>query len=190
LTWTRIGGVILGVCGVGVIFSNQLVVSGGQALAGCVALIVSSLVVAYSNVLVKAYGKNMNPAILSGGQMFFGLLLLVAAGFALEGNPLRYRWTLIAVISLFYLAIVGSVIAFMLYYWLVLNMDVTKTMLIALVTPVVAVLLGMIVLKEEIGWRTLIGGAMIILGISFIVVRRTRRRKPEAAALVHSTVSD
>jgi drug/metabolite transporter (DMT)-like permease len=122
--------------------------------------------------------------------MFFGLLLLVAAGFALEGNPLRYRWTLIAVISLFYLAIVGSVIAFMLYYWLVLNMDVTKTMLIALVTPVVAVLLGMIVLKEEIGWRTLIGGAMIILGISFIVVRRTRRRKPEAAALVHSTVSD
>jgi drug/metabolite transporter (DMT)-like permease len=69
-------------------------------------------------------------------------------------------------------------------------MDVTKTMLIALVTPVVAVLLGMIVLKEEIGWRTLIGGAMIILGISFIVVRRTRRRKPEAAALVHSTVSD
>lgn len=190
LTWTRIGGVILGVCGVGVIFSNQLVVSGGQALAGCVALILSSLVVAYSNVLVKAYGKHMNPAILAGGQMFFGLLLLVAAGFALEGNPLRHRWTLMAVISLFYLAIVGSVIAFMLYYWLVLNMDVTKTMLIALVTPVVAVLLGMIVLKEEIGWRTLIGGAMIILGISFIVLRRTRRRKPEAVALVHSTVSD
>ena len=43
--------------------------------------------------------------------------------------------------SLFYLAIVGTVIAFLLYYWLVHNMDVTKTMLIALVTPVTAVIL-------------------------------------------------
>ena len=43
-----------------------------------------------------------------------------------------------------YLVIVGSVIAFALYYWLVRNMDVTNTMLIALVTPVVAVILGMI----------------------------------------------
>ena len=55
-----------------------------------------------------------------------------------------------AVLSLFYLAIVGSVIAFLLYYWLVHNMDVTKSMLIALVTPVVAVILGMIVLQGAI----------------------------------------
>ena len=82
-----------------------------------------------------------------------------------------------AVLSLIYLAVVGSVVAFVLYYWLVLNMDVTKSMLIALVTPVVAVILGMIVLDEEIGWRTLIGGAMIMLGISFIVVRKTAGAK-------------
>ena len=62
-------------------------------------------------------------------------------------------------------------IAFLLYYWLVLKIDVTKSMLIALVTPVVAVILGMIVLDEEIGWRTLVGGAMIMTGIGFIVVR-------------------
>jgi drug/metabolite transporter (DMT)-like permease len=36
----------------------------------------------------------------------------------------------------------------------------------------------MLVLDEEIGWRTLIGGAMIMLGISFIVVRRTRKTIP------------
>ena len=82
-----------------------------------------------------------------------------------------------AFVALFYLAVVGSVIAFLLYYWLVLNMDVTKSMLIALVTPVVAVILGMIVLNEEIGWRTLIGGAMIIIGIAFIVLRTNRNRK-------------
>ena len=171
LSWARIGGVVLGVVGVGVVFSNQLTVAGKQALAGCVALILSAMFAAYSNVLVKAYGRHLNPAVLSAGQMFFGLLLLFAVGIPLEGNPLRFHWSPIAVVSLLYLAIVGSVIAFLLYYWLVLNMDVTKSMLIALVTPVVAVLLGMIVLHEAIGWRTLFGGAMIILGIGLIVFR-------------------
>jgi len=176
LSWTRIGGVVLGVCGVAVVFSNQLAVAGRQALAGCVALLLSSIFVAYSNVLVKKHGKNLNPAIMTVGQMLFGLLLLLVASITLEGNPLRYHWTPMAVIALLYLAIVGSVIAFLLYYWLILNMDVTKSMLIALVTPVVAVILGMIVLNEEFGWRTLAGGAMIILGIAFIVVRKKRHQ--------------
>lgn len=181
LSWARIGGVVLGVCGVGVVFSNQLAVAGPRALAGCVALILSSIFVAYSNVLVKAYGKNLNPAILAAGQMFFGLLLLLAVGLPLEGNPINFRWTPMALIALLYLAVVGSVIAFLLYYWLVQNIDVTKSMLIALVTPVVAVVLGMIVLNEEIGWRTLIGGAMIMSGIAFIVVRKARKKKPDDA---------
>jgi drug/metabolite transporter (DMT)-like permease len=186
LSWAKIIGVVLGVCGVAVVFSNQLAVEGRQALAGCVAMILSSMFAAYSNVLVKAYGKKLDPAILAAGQMFFGLLLLLAVGIPLEGNPLNYRWTPMALISLFYLALVGTVIAFLLYYWLVLKIDVTKSMLIALVTPVVAVILGMIVLDEEIGWRTLMGGAMIMLGIAFIVVRSAKNKKPDEAALVRS----
>jgi drug/metabolite transporter (DMT)-like permease len=190
LSWTRIGGVILGVCGVGVVFSNQLAVAGSQALAGCVALLLSSIFVAYSNVLVKAYGKNLDPAILAAGQMFFGLLLLLSVGIPLEGNPLRFHWTPMAVVALLYLAVVGSVIAFLLYYWLVLNMDVTKSMLIALVTPVVAVLLGMIVLGEEIGWRTLAGGAMIMVGIGFIVVHKASRKKSDEETITSSVAAN
>ena len=176
LSWSRIGGVIVGVCGVGVVFSNQLAVAGRQAVVGCAALVFGSMCAAYANVLVKAYGKHLDPAILAGGQMVFGLLLLLGVGIPLEGNPFVFRWTPMAVIALFYLAIVGSVIAFLLYYWLVLNMDVTNSMLIALVTPVVAVVLGMIVLDEEIGWRTLVGGAMIISGIAFIVLRKATKK--------------
>jgi drug/metabolite transporter (DMT)-like permease len=190
LTWTKIVGVVLGVCGVGVVFSNQLALAGGRALAGGVALILSAMFAAYSNVLVKAYGKNLNPAVLSAGQMFFGLLLLLAVGIPLEGNPLHFHWTPIAMIAMLYLAIVGSVIAFLLYYWLVQNMDVTKSMLIALVTPVVAVLLGMIVLDEEFGWRTLAGGAMIILGIGLIVVRKARRKEADAEVVASSAGAD
>lgn len=190
LSWAKSGGVVLGVCGVGVVFSNQLHVSGRQALAGCVALILSAMFAAYSNVLVKKSGKHLDPAILAAGQMFFGLLLLLAVGIPLEGNPLRYHWSTVALMSLLYLAVVGSVIAFLLYYWLVLNMDVTKSMLIALVTPVVAVLLGMIVLDEQIGWRTLAGGAMIMAGIAFIVVRRPKKKTVDKEAVVTSVGAD
>ena len=190
LSWTRIGGVVLGVCGVAVVFSNQLAVAGRRALAGCIALILSSMFAAYSNVLVKKYGKHLDPAILAAGQMVFGLLLLFAVGIPLEGNPLRFHWTPMALIALFYLALVGSVIAFLLYYWLVLNMDVTKSMLIALVTPVVAVLLGMIVLDEQIGWRTLAGGAMIMSGIALIVVRRAKKKTPDTEAIASSVGAD
>jgi drug/metabolite transporter (DMT)-like permease len=174
ITWVKMAGVVLGVCGVGVVFSNQLAISGRLALAGCIAMVLSAFFAAYSNVLLKTHAKNLNPAVIAAFQMLFGLIPLLLYGLAFEGNPLAYRWTATAVFSLLYLSIVGSVIAFLLYYWLIQNMDVTKTMLISLVTPVVAVILGMLVLDEQLSWRTLVGGAMIIAGIGFIVVRKGR----------------
>jgi drug/metabolite transporter (DMT)-like permease len=170
----KIFGIVMGVAGVGVVFSNQLSVAGSRALAGCAALVLGAACAAYANVLVKQRGAKLDPAVLAGGQMLFGLIPLLAIGIPLEGSPLQFHWTRMAVIALFYLAIVGSVVAFLLYYWLVQHMDVTKTMLVALVTPVVAVLLGIVVLNEELNWRTFAGGAMIISGISFIVLRRNR----------------
>jgi drug/metabolite transporter (DMT)-like permease len=176
MTLPKILGVLLGVLGVAVIFSNQLQVSGPKALWGSAALVVSAFCAAYANVLVKTYGLNLQPSVLAAGQMVFGLIPLLLIGIPLEGNPLKFRWTPIALISLLYLAIVGTVIAFLSYYWLMHNMDVTKTMLIALVTPVVAVVLGMLVLKEQLHWRTLVGGAMIMSGIGLIVVRKRKGR--------------
>jgi drug/metabolite transporter (DMT)-like permease len=174
MTPAKVSGVVMGVTGVGVIFSNQLSVAGPRALAGCAALVIGSACAAYANVLVKARGANLNPAILAGGQMFVGLIPLMLIGIPLEGDPFHFYWTRMAVIALFYLAIVGSVIAFLLYYWLVQHMDVTKTMLIALVTPVIAVSLGVLVLDEELNWRTFAGGAMIISGIGLVVLKRSR----------------
>jgi drug/metabolite transporter (DMT)-like permease len=179
MTWAKIAGVVFGVVGVGIVFSNQLGLAGGKALAGSIALVLSSFCAAYSNVLVKARGKNLNPAILAAGQMFFGMIPLLIIGIPLEGSPLSFHWTPMAVVAMLYLALVGSVLAFLLYYWLVHNMDVTKSMLIALVTPVVAVILGMFALREEMTWRTLAGGAMIISGIAFIVARKTKKEQPE-----------
>jgi drug/metabolite transporter (DMT)-like permease len=180
MTAAKVAGVLLGFAGVAVIFSNQLASPGRRAVAGSAALVLSAMCAACSNVLVKARGTNLDPTVIAAVQMFFGLIPLLVIGIPLEGNPFHYHWTPLAIICLFYLAIVGSVMAFVLYYWLMQNMDVTKTMLISLVTPVFAVLLGMLVLNEELNWRTFVGGAMIMFGISLIVLRRRR----EAGAII------
>jgi len=184
MTLLKIAGVMMGVAGVGVIFSNQLQVSGPKAVWGSAALVLSAFCAAYANVLVKTYGLNLQPSVLAAGQMLFGLAPLLLVGVPLEGNPLHLRWTPTAIFALLYLAIVGTVIAFLLYYWLVQHMDVTKTMLIALVTPVVAVTVGVLVLHEQMNWRTLGGGALIISGISLIVMRRTRKQAVDEVELV------
>ena len=170
-------GVLLGLGGVAVIFSDQLILAGLSALAGSVALVVGSICAAYSDVLVKAYGKTLEPIVIAAAQMFFGLVPLAIVGFIAEGSPLAFRWTSVAVLSLLYLSIVGSAIAFILYYWLIRRIEVTKSMMIALVTPLTAVLLGMLVLKESMHWRTVIGGALIMTGIALLVFRSTKNEK-------------
>jgi drug/metabolite transporter (DMT)-like permease len=175
LTRGRVVGVLLGVFGVAVIFSNQLSIAGSMALLGSVALVLSAFFGSYSNVLVKAYGAKIDPQAFAAAQMVFGFVPLLIIGFATEGNPLHFHWTTMAIVSLVYLTVIGSVVAFALYYWLVRNMDVTNTMLIALVTPVVAVILGLIVLHEKLNWRLLAGGACIISGLGMIVLRKRHK---------------
>jgi len=175
MTTAKVLGVLLGIVGVAIIFSDQLSIAGSMALMGSVALVLSAVFGSYSNVLVKARGTQIDPQVLAAGQMVCGLVPLLVIGLATEGNPLMFHWTTKAVLSLMYLVVVGSVIAFALYYWLVRHMDVTTTMLIALVTPVVAVVLGMIVLHEKLNWRLLAGGACIIAGLALIVLRRRHK---------------
>lgn len=176
MTPAKVLGVVLGVLGVGVIFSNQLSLAGPRAFAGSVAIVISAAGAAYSNVLIKSYGGKIEPTIIAATQMSFGLIPILLIGLIWEGNPLNFRWTGMAMVSLLYLAIIGSVIAFILYYWLVQHMDVTKSMLIALVTPVTAVVLGMIVLGEQMDWRTVAGGVLVLSGIALVVIRRQRKK--------------
>ena len=182
MTAAKVVGVVLGVLGVAVIFSNQLSLAGPRAFAGSVAIVISAAGAAYSNVLIKAHGERIEPTIIAATQMSFGLIPILLVGLIWEGNPSNFRWTGMALVSLLYLAIVGSVIAFVLYYWLVQHMDVTKSMMIALVTPVTAVLLGMIVLGEQLDWRTVAGGVLVLSGIALVVIRRQKKEELEFAS--------
>jgi drug/metabolite transporter (DMT)-like permease len=174
ITWPKLGGVLLGIIGVGLIFSNQIAAEGKSAFWGSVAIVIGALACAYSNVLVKARARHLDSAVLAAGQMTFGLIPLLLIGTIAEGNPLKLHWTPLALFSLLYLSLVGSSIAFLLFYWLVKNMDVTKTMLIPLVTPLIAVTLGMWALNERLTWQIVVGGVVIMSGILLNIKRRPR----------------
>jgi drug/metabolite transporter (DMT)-like permease len=169
LTPTKVAGVLLGIAGVAVVCSAELGGNGAHAFWGSVAIIVASLAGAQGSVLVKARGGHIEPAMLAGVQMATGCVPLLLGGMLVEGSPLHYHWTSSAVLSLVYLAVVGSVVAFLAYYWLIRHTQVTRVLLIPLVTPLIAVLLGVGLLGERLQWGTLLGGAAILVGVGLVV---------------------
>ena len=107
--------------------------------------------------------------------------MLLAAG---EGNPLEFEWTGIAIFSVFYLAVPGTIGAFWLYYWLLGRIESTKAMMISLVTPIIAVLVGFVFNDEKMPATIMFGGALILMGIGLILFRRRASLEPA----VHTTL--
>jgi drug/metabolite transporter (DMT)-like permease len=73
--------------------------------------------------------------------------------------------------------IVGSIIAFTAYLWLVVNAPVSLVATYAYVNPVIAVLLGVLFLNEIITFNYAIGGIIIILGVLVVVTSESRRKR-------------
>jgi drug/metabolite transporter (DMT)-like permease len=172
ITTQKIIAVVVGVIGVAVIFIDQLRVEDLMAFLACVAIVVGAYAAAQASILVKAKAGGIHPASLVFGQMICGLPPIVIYSLWYEGNPLNYNWTWRAVGSVLYLTILGTIAAFSLYYWLLSKIESTKAMMISLVTPLVAVVVGAIVLGEWLPPQTFFGGVLIIASIGLIVFRR------------------
>jgi drug/metabolite transporter (DMT)-like permease len=81
-----------------------------------------------------------------------------------------------------YLTVIGSLLAFTVYGWLLRVAPLPFIATYAYVNPVVAVVLGAIVLNEPIEPRTLVAGAVIVGAVALIVTARGRMTAPRAAA--------
>jgi drug/metabolite transporter (DMT)-like permease len=176
ITLQRLAGVVLGIAGVALIFGEQLVLGSSAAVLGSLAVVASAACAALSSVLIKARGGHLDPAALTVAQMLVGAVPLLVAGILLEGSPLSLHWTPKAVLSLGYLAFVGSSLAFVLWYSLIRAIKVTTAQLLPFMNTLVAVILGAVVLDEQLGWRALAGGAAILLGLAVALVPNGRRR--------------
>src|SRR5207253_3112136 len=81
-------------------------------------------------------------------------------------------------IAFVYLVLVGSLVAFSAYAWLLKNVRISVVSTYAFVNPVVAVTLGTLFLNEAIGWSTIVAGASIVIAVVLIVTARTPAPKP------------
>jgi drug/metabolite transporter (DMT)-like permease len=175
LTGLKVCALVVGTAGVAVICSNQWHIAGRLALAGSIAVVGGALCVAFAYVLIKAYGSHLPPAVLTGGQMLCGAIPLLLFGVITEGSPLTFRWTATAVVALLYLALVGSVAAFWLNYWLLQRLEATQVLFMSIMEPLLAILLGAIVLGESLAWRTIGGGVCILLSVGLIMSDHSAR---------------
>ena len=171
LTGRKVAGSILALLGVAMVFSGELGLGGPLAAWASAGIIIAALATAHAGVLVKHRATHIDPSVLAGVQMAGGCIPLLIGGIAIEGDPLAFHWSALALACLAYLTIVGSVIAFMLYYWLIRHTAVTGVLMIPLVTPLIAVLFGVLFGGEKVGWQTAVGGGAIIGGVALAVLQ-------------------
>jgi len=123
-------------------------------------------------------------ALLSTGiQQLAGGIVLVASGTAMGelAHLEPATWSTRSLLAMAYLVVFGSLVAFTAYSWLLQHASVSLVSTYAYVNPVVAVFLGALVLAEPITPSIVIGAAIIIAAVAFIVTREGARQRAASA---------
>ena len=119
------------------------------------------------------------PLASTGLQMLAGGLVLTVVAFA-TGEAAHVdlaTYSARSIGALVYLVVFGSLVAFTAYTWLLQHAPVSQVATYAYVNPVVAVVLGAIVLAEPVTPSVILGAAIIIAAVAFIVNRESARRR-------------
>jgi drug/metabolite transporter (DMT)-like permease len=180
---------LIGMGGVAMLMSHSLGLGGAPIdRAGAVALIIASISWSVSSALIRKLPLPTSKVMSSGVQMLAGGILLALTAAALgefrgfhPGAVSRGAW-----LSLLYLIVAGSIVAFTAYVWLIHHESPTKVGTYAYVNPVVAVLLGYFLGGEGLGLRTILGTLFVLVSVA--VITTTPAQKPAAALVVEDAV--
>ncbi|MFH2073191.1 MAG: DMT family transporter [Actinomycetota bacterium] len=177
-----LGGLVMGLAGVAVLVlsgNTGIGKEGNPVLAGLFAL-GSVVSVSASSVFAKRFSGRYSVMGVSGVQFAVGSVIVASLALGWEGvppNPSLLGWG-----SLFYLGIFGTFMPVVLYYWLLQHVTVTYSTIIGYIIPFIAVVLGWLLLDEQIGWGILVGGALILIGVVITDLIRIRQARREASA--------
>jgi len=167
---------IIGIAGVAVLMSRSLNLGGTPIdRLGASALIVAALGWSVASALARKVPLPSSKVMSSGAQMLSGGVFLGIASAAL-GEFRGFHPAAVSArawLSLVYLIVPGSIIAFTAYVWLLHRQSPTKVGTYAYVNPVVAVVLGYFVGGEPLGTRTVLGTLCVL--ISVVVITMTGR---------------
>ena len=182
MTMRKVGGVVLGTVGVALIFSDQLSGNSPMVIWAIIGFLVGAVAMAHAQVVVRARGHRVDPVVLAAVQTAVGGAVLFGIGTSTEGPLLDQAWSLRAVLAVAYLAILGTAVGFVALYYLLRQMQVTQVNSMMLVHPLVAIVLGWLVLDEQLSWPVLVGAGAIVFGL-VPLLRPAPRTEPQAGHL-------
>ena len=173
-TLIKLTGVFVGFAGVIVMMDLSSIATSG--LLAQLAILAAALSYACASVYGRRFkATGLNPILVAAGQVTGSTLLLLPVALWVDGND-HYAnvptqvWA--AIISL---AVFSTAAAYILYFKLLASAGATNILLVTLLVPVSAILLGWLFLKESLQTPHIIGMAMIALGLSAIDGRLWRR---------------
>jgi drug/metabolite transporter (DMT)-like permease len=178
LTARSLTGILIGFAGIAVLFSGDFqALGGGQVARAAALMLIAPLCAALANVAVKRWGGGIHPLSIAAVPMAITAVLMGALSRLAEaGRPVTFNTP--AVLSLLYLALVGSALPFTLYFWLLRRQSATGMSMINYATPVLAVAIGTVFLGEPITLRIVLGSALVLVGVAVAIQGRSSGRKP------------
>jgi drug/metabolite transporter (DMT)-like permease len=181
------GGTLIGVA-VGFIGVAILILPGdrpeGATLYGLGTCILAALIWAISSFMSPRVQLPRDPFLSTGVQMLCGSAWLFLFGFVggeasgIDVGSFSGR----SLFALGYLVLFGSLFGFTAYVWLLQNAPISKVSTYAYVNPVIALVLGWLILSEEMNPSMLIGAFVIVASVAFIVTLEGRAKRIQAAA--------
>jgi drug/metabolite transporter (DMT)-like permease len=160
----KAAGIVLGFTGIVIIFGHDLRFDGESGILPLLALLISTILQAFSTILVSRYGKPVSPFAMNFVGMLTAGVLLTLLGLLTESTDALVL-NGAAVGSILYLALFGSVVAFVTYHWLLKRIEAVYISFTTFINPIIAVMLGALVLDERLAAGTLAGAACVLAGI-------------------------
>lgn len=165
LTPAKIFGVLLGISGLVVIF-NQAIDLGGHAVIGIAGVCLSVFLHSWSGIWFKKLDIKLTALEITHGGLMVSVPLYLLTWFISKGTWPE-NFTQRGLGSIVYLGIFGSVLGFVLYFYILKYIDVSRVSLITLITPVIALFLGSALNNEDLNITIWLGAGLIMLGMSF-----------------------
>jgi drug/metabolite transporter (DMT)-like permease len=164
-------GIILATIGVAIVVHPAALSASREQLSSVAILFAGEVVWAATSLYAGRVRQNSPPFLMASMQMLCGGGLMMAVGVTrgelAQAHP--HAITTSSILAMVYLILIGSIVGYTAYLWLLRNVEPARVATFAYVNPIVAVFLGWLVADETLAPELLGGSALVIVGIALIV---------------------
>ncbi|NOR35392.1 MAG: EamA family transporter [Woeseiaceae bacterium] len=169
VTRPKLLGAVLGLIGVAVLIGPNALAGLDVNLLAQVAVLGAALSYAFAGVYARRFTRmNVDPIVAAAGQLLMSSFIMIILVFTFDSPAELIEssakvWTAVIVMAIF-----STALAYILYFRLLATAGATNAILVTLLIPVTAILLGAVFLDERLQWLHFLGMAVIALGLSVI----------------------